>query len=306
VIGGANVAPVAAFTATTSGLTVSVDGSTSADPDGTIAAHAWDFGDTATGSGATASHTYAAAGTYTVRLTVTDNRGLTGTTTRSVTVASPPPGPAVLAADTFARTVSGGLGTADVGGPWTVSAGGIRPSVAPGAATRALTGGGNLTASFLGGVSQTGSDVTTSVALSAAPTGGGVSYYVTGRRVGVNLEYRARVRFTATGAVFVGATRLDGTASEVVLGEAQVPGLTYTPGTVLQVRIRVVGTAPTQLAVTAWPAASPEPATPSVVRADSTASLQAAGGFALSAYLSASATAPVNVRVSAFRAVNAP
>ena len=305
VTGGANVAPVAAFTATTSGLTASVDGSASADPDGTIAAHAWDFGDGTTGSGATTTHSYAAAGTYTVRLTVTDNRGLTGTTTQSVTVATTPPGPTVLAADTFARTVSGGLGTADVGGPWTVSAGGIRQSVAPGVATLALLAGGNLTGSFLGGVSQTGSDVLTSVALSAAPTGGGVSYYVTGRRVGVNLEYRARVRFTPTGAVFVGVTRLEGTASEVLIGEAQVPGLTYTPGTVLQVRVRTVGTAPTQLAVTAWPATSAEPTTPSVVRTDSTASLQAAGGFALSAYLSAAATAPVNVRVSAFRAVNA-
>ena len=42
------------------------------------------------GSGATAIHTYAAAGTYTVSLTVTDDLGATGTTARAVTVANAP------------------------------------------------------------------------------------------------------------------------------------------------------------------------------------------------------------------------
>ena len=47
-----------------------------------------------------APHTYAAAGTYTATLTVTDNSGATGTTTRTVTVSGPPnqPPKAVLGA----------------------------------------------------------------------------------------------------------------------------------------------------------------------------------------------------------------
>src|SRR3712207_7552897 len=57
----------------------------SADPDGRVTGHAWDFGDGRTGTGVTASHTYAAAGTYTVRLTVTDDRGATATTDRKST-----------------------------------------------------------------------------------------------------------------------------------------------------------------------------------------------------------------------------
>ncbi|MGY1664203.1 LamG domain-containing protein, partial [Geodermatophilus sp. SYSU D00705] len=40
-----NAAPTAAFTATASNLAVAVDGRGSADTDGTVAAHAWDFGD---------------------------------------------------------------------------------------------------------------------------------------------------------------------------------------------------------------------------------------------------------------------
>ncbi|MGO4122736.1 PKD domain-containing protein, partial [Arthrobacter sp. YAF16] len=115
-----NVAPVAAFTSGVSGLTANVNGAGSTDSDGTIASYAWDFGDGGTGTGVTASHTYAAEGTYTVTLTVTDNGGAKGTVSHSVSVAAPPAG-SVLAQDTFTRTVTGGLGTAETGGPWTLS-----------------------------------------------------------------------------------------------------------------------------------------------------------------------------------------
>ena len=67
------MAPTASFTATASALTASVDGTASTDPDGTITGHAWEFGDGGTATGATAQHTYATAGTYTIRLTVGDS-----------------------------------------------------------------------------------------------------------------------------------------------------------------------------------------------------------------------------------------
>ncbi len=66
-------------------LKVAVDGSASSDPDGTIAATRGTFGDGDSGTGASTAHTYAAAGTYTVTLTVTDDRGGEDTTTSSVT-----------------------------------------------------------------------------------------------------------------------------------------------------------------------------------------------------------------------------
>jgi PKD repeat protein len=65
----------------------------SSDPDGVIASYSWSFGDSTSGSGPTVSHTYTAAGTYTARLTVTDNSGLTGTTSVSVVVTGAPPPP---------------------------------------------------------------------------------------------------------------------------------------------------------------------------------------------------------------------
>jgi YVTN family beta-propeller protein len=72
-------APQAAFGATPAmaGSASSFDASASTDEDGTVASYVWDFGDghsDTTGAPA-ASHTYAAPGTYTVTLTVTDNEG---------------------------------------------------------------------------------------------------------------------------------------------------------------------------------------------------------------------------------------
>lgn len=90
--GTANSPPTASFTFTCTGLSCSFDGSGSTDSDGTIASYAWNFGDGTTGSGVTVSHTYAAGGTYTVSLTVTDDDGATGSSSQNVTVSSPSTG----------------------------------------------------------------------------------------------------------------------------------------------------------------------------------------------------------------------
>ena len=84
---GPNIEPTASFTHSVSGLTTVVDGTASADPDGSVISYAWDWGDGAAGgSGATATHAYALPGEYTVTLTVTDNRGGTASTAQTVTV----------------------------------------------------------------------------------------------------------------------------------------------------------------------------------------------------------------------------
>ena len=75
--------PVASFTFSKTGLAVTFNASAST---GTSLTYIWDFGDNTAGSGVSPpAHTYA-AGTYTVRLTVVDSLGQSGTTTNSVTV----------------------------------------------------------------------------------------------------------------------------------------------------------------------------------------------------------------------------
>jgi len=74
-----NLPPTAKFSITPSPAhphkPVHFDASASADPNGEVVAFAWDFGDGTTGEGQTASHTYAEVGTYTISLTVKDNKG---------------------------------------------------------------------------------------------------------------------------------------------------------------------------------------------------------------------------------------
>ncbi|KRB06220.1 S8 family serine peptidase [Lysobacter sp. Root690] len=85
--GPGNNPPVANFSSSVSGLTVSFTDS-STDSDGSIASRSWNFGDGTTSTAANPSKTYSAAGTYTVTLTVTDDDGATNTKTGTVTVGS--------------------------------------------------------------------------------------------------------------------------------------------------------------------------------------------------------------------------
>ncbi|WP_327328886.1 malectin domain-containing carbohydrate-binding protein [Halobellus limi] len=91
--GDGNQAPDAAFTVSPSDPAtdeqVSFDASGSSDSDGAIASYEWDFGDGTTATGASPSHAYDSAGTYTVTLTVTDDDGAIDTTTQQVTVSAP-------------------------------------------------------------------------------------------------------------------------------------------------------------------------------------------------------------------------
>jgi PKD repeat protein len=82
----ANTPPMAMIAlVSTNFLVVTLSGAGSMDDSG-IASYAWNFGDGMTGSGASVTHTYAADGTYTVTLTVTDDHGLSDSATLSVTV----------------------------------------------------------------------------------------------------------------------------------------------------------------------------------------------------------------------------
>ncbi|RBY94250.1 radical SAM protein [Blastococcus sp. TBT05-19] len=297
-----NQAPTAAFTATGRDLDVAVDGSASDDADGTVATHSWNWGDgSADATGVTATHVFATAGTYTVTLTVTDDEGATATTSQEVTVTAPIP-TAPIAKDTFGRSVTGGLGTADVGGAWTALVGAPRQSVTDGVAELGLPGAGNNTASHLAGVSTTSADIRSTVTLGAAPTGtSGTWAYVTGRRTAAGDEYRVRVRVDAAGAVHLALYRQAGGVEAFPGGEVTVPGLTWTPGTALATRVQVSGSGTTAITASVWAAGQPEPAQPQLSRTDTTAALQAPGSVGLAAYRPSSNIAATAVRFTGFR-----
>ena len=69
--------PIASFVVSTNNMTVSLDGSASSSPRGTITQYQWSFGDgtTVTTTGPTTTHTYASGGLYILSLTVVNSTG---------------------------------------------------------------------------------------------------------------------------------------------------------------------------------------------------------------------------------------
>jgi PKD repeat protein len=130
-----NVAPTASFTADGNLQPMSdivFDASQSTDPDAVSAAnpnglcgasctYSWEFGDGSSGSGVFVRHQYRSAGTFQIRLTVTDARGASGTVARPVQIGAGTPPTAqftfsptnpALSQDIF---FNGGLSTAATG-----------------------------------------------------------------------------------------------------------------------------------------------------------------------------------------------
>ncbi|MFF1571690.1 PKD domain-containing protein [Leifsonia sp. NPDC058292] len=295
--GGGNVPPSASFATTCTDLTCAFDGTGSTDPDGTITSYAWEYGDGATGSGATASHPYASAGTYTARLTVTDNGGATAVTTRQVTVTAPPQ-PGVLASDPFERTVANGWGTAPTGGAWTFTGSASRYAVNGTAATMQLpTASGGTT--YLTSVSSAATDLRLSVAIDKLPSSGSVYLSVSGRRITTAGAYQSKVIISSAGKVSLYIVRVNSTggAEVVVQNGVAVPG-TYAAGTKLSIRVKVTGTNPTLIESRVWPGGSPEPTAWQRSITDSTPELQGPGGLGLTGYLSGGvANSPVTLTV---------
>jgi PKD repeat protein len=289
VTGPFNAPPTASFTSTPTFLKVDLDGTASSDPDGTVAGYAWDFGDSQTATGATTSHTYAAPGTYSVTLTVTDDGGKTASKTATVTVDKNP----AYAEDQFARTVTNGWGAADIGGSWTVSGTASRYSVGGGTAKVNLISAGSSSTASLLGVSNTSTEVALVASTDKPPTGTGGQYIsVIARQVSANNDYRAKVQTKVGGGVVLYLARTENNV-ETVLKTTTVTGLTYNTGDKLRIRLQVTGTSPTTLQAKVWKDGTAEPAWQSTAT-DSTQSLQAAGTVGIYSYLSGSTTnAPV-------------
>jgi hypothetical protein len=207
--------------------------------------------------------------------------------------------------DAFERTVSSGWGTADRGGSWVVSGGTSNFAVTDGTGLMRMSAAGSGPAVRLSDVTETSTDLRMSLALDKPQTGGGTYLSVVGRRVGSTGDYRLKLRYTSTGAVNAYLVRASG--GETTLTGLTVPGLTYQPGEVLNVRLVVTGTSPTWLSAKVWRKGTAEPSGWLLTASDATAGLQSGGTIGLDAYLSGSSTnAPHTVAVDDVSAAPAP
>ena len=293
-----NAAPTASFTATTADLTVNVNGGGSSDSDGTIAGYAWEFGDGGTGSGATASHTYTTAGTYTVKLTVTDNKGATGSTTKSVSVTAPVS--TVIASDAFARTVASGWGSADTGGAWTsTSSSMLSVNGSRGLITVPAAGRGPL--QRLASVTARDVSIVTDFAIDKVPVGSAYSHQVLARTDSTTSYYMLVARVNTTGSLQLYLSRVV-SGTETVLKTVTLSTFNYSANDRVKLRLDVTGTGTTSLTGKAWRASDTEPASAQLSATDSTASLQGAGAVGIKAYTGSSMTSvPLVVSVGGFK-----
>ncbi|WP_431030830.1 PKD domain-containing protein [Plantibacter sp. RU18] len=288
-----NIAPTASFTSSVNQLVGSFDGSASTDPDGTVVSYGWVFGDGTAGTGVTAQHTYAAAGTFSVVLTVTDNRGATATTTRTITVASAPTS-TVLAQDDFERTAASGWGSAPVGGAWSLQGAATTYSVGDGSGivnfAKLDTRAARLGAKF--------DDAITTASFSVDRTGPGYYVAVIGRQVGSN-AYTARVRWEANGQV-----RLFLLKNETQIVDSKLLDIVYAPGDRLTISIKASGTSPTTLGAKVWKTGTTEPIAWQLSGTDADPLMQATGQIGLISYLSnSSASATAKLRIEQFTSV---
>lgn len=305
-VGGAgNSPPTASFTATSNLLQASFNAAASTDPDGTISSYAWNFGDGTSGTGQQTTHTYAQAGTYQVTLSVTDNGGATATTSKNVQVSSAPPVPGLVAGDEFNRTLASGLGTADVGGPWTLNGGAGYFSVASGNGSWKILKAGAGPSAYLRNVSSENAATSMVFSMSKAASGGPVYVWLAGRSVAGAGDYRAKLRFDAGGALTLYLTRVVG-STETTLAQSAVAGIRYAAGEALELRMDVSGTSPTALRAKVWRAGTAEPAGWQLSSTDATAALQTGGGVGVLSYASGAVNnAPFAINVDSI-GVNSP
>ncbi len=91
-----NQPPVATFSVSPAkaakDTSITLDGTSSSDADGTVESHEWDFGDNQKGNGSVVTHKYSSAGTFTIKLTVKDDRGGQASAVHSIEIEnnSPP------------------------------------------------------------------------------------------------------------------------------------------------------------------------------------------------------------------------
>ncbi len=191
-----------------------------------------------------------------------------------------------LATDKFNRTVSGGWGTADLGGAYSVIKGAATPSVTDGVGRMLNSGGSANDTEISPTLTVQDSETLLRVRLDKVPTTGWALTRIMVRRQTStgNPYYDAEFDFLSR----VPAINIwNGTSSTKVSGTALG---TYVAATWVNIRLLVTGTSPTTLKMKAWYDGGSEPGAWQVETTNSDAALQAAGAVVLRSYSASSNT----------------
>lgn len=160
------------------------------------------------------------------------------------------------------------------------------------------TANGSEPKAYLASVSAPQVDLRTRVSLDKLPVGGSNYLTVLGRRIPTAGSYTAKIVIRATGATTVELTREPTGGSEVTMqGQTTVPG-TYAVGDALNIRLQVIGNAPTTIRAKVWEVGTTEPTNWQRSVTDTTTGMQTSGSVGVVNYLSSGATnSPLVLRI---------
>jgi hypothetical protein len=161
----------------------------------------------------------------------------------------------IAVADTFTRTVANAWGTAPSGQLWSASGGSFSVN---GSAAQISTAAANTAfQSFITGQKLLDVDLQFTCSLPAVATGASVVFAVMLRCVDASNHYLVSCELNPAGTVSANIRRVVAGAF-TALGSATVPGLTYTAGQKIRVRVQVDGPA---LRIMCWPDGGTPPTT---------------------------------------------
>ncbi|GAA1996912.1 hypothetical protein JL107_12825 [Nakamurella flavida] len=216
-----------------------------------------------------------------------------GLTLVCVPAASAAPDWTVVAQDSFARSVAGGWGTAEKGGPWALTNGGkAAVQVSGGAGSVAALPSGKSFQATLPAVSARDVRVQITTSFPSIGTGTWTVYQaVEMRRQADGSVYRGRIRMNQDGRAALSVNRV-GPAGEVALESVDLPG-TFRAGQRIVVQFEAGGTDPVAVNGRAWPEGTAMPYWQTEVRDSDPARIVRAGSAGTWEYASISGSAAV-------------
>ena len=186
--------------------------------------------------------------------------------------------PTVYVRDTFTRSVTGGWGSADVGGAWAIEQPTTGTWSVNGTVGKVTGVKGQYFTTRIAPLATTSAELTMRFS-STAPVSAQPKWLFILRSVDLLHEYKARVRVASNGAVILGLYKVVGNTFPQIGTEVTIPGVTWSPNTALRIRADAVGTSPTAFRVRVWRTANAEPTTWNLMASDSEPTMQTAGSW---------------------------